>query len=324
MTEQTLQAKKDFSRIGFSLLIIGVVTTIVQIVLMTIWNLTAANSPLGQLEIMQWILTFAPLYLVGAPLGLLLMKKVPAEQMPVQKPGAKNFWRLMCICIPIMYGGNLVGTFLSMFLSGGTASNALLDYVMGNPLYSIIFAVILAPIVEEYIFRKQLIDRLGKYGEKTAVFFSALTFGLFHMNLFQFFYAFGLGLIFAYTYTRTRSLRYSIIMHMAINFLGSVVAPLLLSVLDMDAVSSLESGTATVEQIARILPGLAAFGLYFMALMGSVVTGIVFLAMRWGRHQFLEASCELPAKGSLKTVYGNTGMILFTIFCLVMTVLSLF
>ena len=30
--------------------------------------------------------------------------------------------------------------------------------------------------------------RDGKFGEKTAVFLSALTFGLFHANLFQFFY----------------------------------------------------------------------------------------------------------------------------------------
>ena len=50
-------------------------------------------------------------------------------------------------------------------------------------------------------------------------------FGLFHLNLFQFFYAFGLGLMFGYVYMRTSQLRYSIVMHMIINFNGSVLAP---------------------------------------------------------------------------------------------------
>ena len=44
------------------------------------------------------------------------------------------------------------------------------------------------------------------------------------MNVFQFFYAFGLGLMFGYVYTRTSRLRYSVAMHMLINLNGSVLA----------------------------------------------------------------------------------------------------
>ncbi len=61
-------------------------------------------------------------------------------------------------------------------------------------------------------FRKEIIS-LRRYGEKTAIMFSALAFALFHMNVFQFFYAFGLGLMFGYVYTRTSRLRYSVAMH---------------------------------------------------------------------------------------------------------------
>ena len=68
-------------------------------------------------------------------------------------------------------------------------------------------------ILEEFIFRKMVIDRIWQYGEKIAVVTSALIFALFHINLFQFFYALGIGLIFAYVYLRTGKLRYTIIMH---------------------------------------------------------------------------------------------------------------
>ena len=168
MTEQTLQARKDFSRVGVSRLVIGVVSMIAQVLVMLLWNGVLRFTPLGELEVMNWILSLAPIYLLGIPAGLLLLRKVPAQPQSPQKLGFKNFWILMFICIPIMYGGNLIGTLLSALLSGGSAENPLMDFVMGNPLYSFLFAVVLAPVIEEYLFRKQLIDRLGKYGEKTA------------------------------------------------------------------------------------------------------------------------------------------------------------
>ena len=318
-----MQARKDFSRVGISLLVIGIVSMIAQVLVMLLWNGVLRFTALGELEIMNWILSLAPIYLLGIPAGLLVLRKVPAQPRSPQKLGFKNFWILMFICIPIMYGGNLIGTLLSALLSGGSAENPLMDFVMGNPLYSFLFAVVLAPVIEEYLFRKQLIDRLGKYGEKTAVIFSALTFGLFHMNLFQFFYAFGLGLIFAYAYARSRSLRYSVIMHMVINCMGSVIAPMLLSGLDMDILTAMETGTVTTEQLMQILPGLLAFLLYCMALLGSVGIGLLLLVRQWGKRQFSPADCELPAKAAGKTAYWNVGVILFILFCVAMMVLSL-
>jgi len=323
MTEQTLQAKKDFSRIGLSLFVVGIVSTVMQVLLALAWNTVLRSTPLGDQEIMLWILTFGPIYLFGIPAGLLVMKKVPRETAEVQKLGFMRFWTLMLMCMPIMYGGNLIGTALSGFFSGGSAENPLMEYVMGNPLYSFLVTVILAPCIEEYLFRRQIIDRVSKYGEKAAMLFSALTFGLFHMNLFQFFYAFGLGLLFAYVYIRTRALRYSIFMHMIINCLGSVIAPMLLSNLDMSLLTEIEAGTATAEQIMQFAPALAAFFLYAFVLIAAVVGGLILLLRQWGKHQFSPAQSPLPPKTAGKTLYLNVGMILFTAFCLIMMGISL-
>lgn len=321
MEERVLQAKKEFSLFGMALFVIAVLTIVLQLLVAVVWRVVPADSPIASAEIMSWILTMAPLYLVAIPVGFLLIRKIPAEMPPKQSLSFGRFMILMLICMPIMYGGNLLGNMLSSLFSGGNAENALLDYIMGNPLYSFIFTVLLAPFIEEFLFRKQIIDRLGKYGEKTAILFSAVTFGLFHMNLFQFFYAFGLGLIFAYVYTRTRMLRYPVLMHMIINFMGGVIAPLLLNMLDMEVLNS--PNGATTEQIMQMLPGLLAYLGYLFVLLGSSIAGLVLLIIRWQKRRFFPASRQLPWGTERKAVYGNVGVILFFVVCLIMIVLAL-
>ena len=323
MTERMIQARKDFSRMGHALLALGSITTVLQILLSLLLKSLPPDSPVRQMELMRWILSVGPMYLVAIPVSLLLMRKIPAETCPAENLGGKRFFVLMLICMPLMYGGNLLGIQLSSLLSGGSAENRLLDYIGGNPLYSLLFVVLLAPILEELVFRKQIIDRLGKYGEKHAIFFSALAFGLFHMNLFQFFYAFALGLLFAYVYTRTRRLRYCVIMHMIINFMGSVLAPLLLGLVDMDTLAAMETGTVTTDQLLQMVPGLIAYFCYALVYLGCVIAGFVLLLIRWNKTEFHPASRELlPDSGTV--IYGNRGMVLFIVFCLIMTVLTLF
>lgn len=322
MEERVMQAKKEFSRFGLALFVIAVLTIVLQLFVTFIWNIVPADSAIANAEIMVWIMTMAPLYLVAIPVGLLIIRKIPVEMPPKQKLSFGRFLILMLICMPIMYGGNLLGNILSFLFSGGNAENVLLDYIMGNPIYSFLFTVLLAPFIEEFLFRKQIIDRLGKYGEQTAIVFSAVTFGLFHMNLFQFFYAFGLGLIFAYVYTRTRMLRYPVLMHMIINFMGSVIAPMLLNMLDMDVLNS--PVAPTTEQILGMLPGLLAYLGYLFVLLGSSIAGLVMLIIHWQKRQLFLASRQLPWGSAGKTVYGNVGVILFFVICLIMIVLSLF
>ena len=180
--------------------------------------------------------------------------------------------------------------------------------------------MLLAPFLEELIFRKQIIDRLGKYGEKTAIFFSGITFGLFHMNLFQFFYAFGLGVIFAYVYTRTRMLRYSVIMHMIINFMGAVIAPAIVRLSE----SIMTVDPEAIDQFTKELPAMIITMLYSMSLIGLCIAGLVTMIIRWKKRVILPASHELLSGTVGKYAYGNFGMILFILFCLIMIVLALF
>ena len=96
---------------------------------------------------------------------------------------------------------------------------------------------------------------MRRYGEKTAIVFSALAFALFHMNLFQFFYAFGLGLIFGYVYTRTSRLRYSVLMHMLIDSIEEELdeaKPILFAPSSVRV--DRESFTGKLDKLKKMLP----------------------------------------------------------------------
>ena len=219
MTYDLPSAKRVFSRVGLSLTAILAMGLGLSFGIRLLMSVFEGSSILKESWFM-WMASFLPLYGIAIPLGLLVMKKLPAEAPEEHKLGAGNGFVFFLICVFLMYTGNIIGTMLSMILSGGTAVNGVVELAQDNHPLKVLFVVILAPVLEELVFRKQLLDRTRCYGEKAAAMLSAVTFGLLHMNLFQFFYALGLGLIFAYVYTRTRSLRYPVIMHMIINAIG--------------------------------------------------------------------------------------------------------
>lgn len=85
----------------------------------------------------------------------------------------------------------------------------------------VIYTVILAPIVEEVIFRG-LIYRFSRRAMSfwAANIWQALLFGILHMNLTQGLYAFVLGLFLGYIVHRGHGIKYSIITHITVNILG--------------------------------------------------------------------------------------------------------
>ena len=321
-------AKRSFSRIGFALaaiLVVGMASQVaISAVLLAIFG---PNSSVLSSSWMMWLLSFLPLYLIAIPVGLLILRRLPA-QAPEEHPlGFGNALVLFLISVFIMYTGSILGSVLSMVLSDGEATNATAELAMDNHPLKVLFMVILAPVLEEFVFRKQLIDRTRHYGEKTAVMLSAVTFGLLHQNLFQFFYAFGLGLLLAYIYLRTGRLRYSAILHAVINFMGSVLAPWVLNLVDQEALLAMESSLPTDETLAQymdVLPGLLVMSGYMMLLLGMFIAGLVLFIIKCRRLVWRESEAQLPRGTALRTVYCNGGMVLYMLLCLGMIVLSLF
>lgn len=323
------QARRDFSRIGASLCLM----VVVWYALATVLEGALYAAVGGKGETPNWVTyvgSGVPLYLIAMPIAVMLMGKstVIETRKFDMKPGL--FFKLLLMCLPMMWAGSVFGSMLSMALSNGEATDRVADLAMQTNIWNVVFLVIVGPIFEEWLFRKQLIDHTRKYGEKTAILLSGLAFGLFHMNLFQFFYAFLLGLMFGYVYTRTSKLRYSTAMHMIINFNGGVLAPWVLTRVDLDQLDKVsqaaENGNvAAMEQWAsQNATGLAIMLVYFLLYGAVILAGFVLLIRNFRKAEFYIAPEELPRGTGARTVYGNVGMITFIVLTVLLTAISLF
>ena len=322
------QARRDFSRIGASLCLM----VVIWYALATVLEGALYAAVGGKGETPNWVTyvgSGVPLYLIAMPIAVMLMGKstVIETRKFDMKPGL--FFKLLLMCLPMMWAGSVFGSMLSMALSNGEATDRVADLAMQTNIWNVVFLVIVGPIFEEWLFRKQLIDHTRKYGEKTAILLSGLAFGLFHMNLFQFFYAFLLGLMFGYVYTRTSKLRYSTAMHMIINFNGGVLAPWVLTRVDLDQLEKVseaaENGNAAaMEQWAsQNVEGLAIMLVYFVLYGAVILAGFVLLIRNFKRFEFYTAPEELPRGTRAKTVCGNVGMIMFIMVTCMLTAVNL-
>lgn len=323
------QARRDFSRIGASLCLM----VVVWYALATVLEGALYAAVGGKGETPNWVTyvgSGVPLYLIAMPIAVMLMGKstVIETRKFDMKPGL--FFKLLLMCLPMMWAGSVFGSMLSMALSNGEATDRVADLAMQTNIWNVVFLVIVGPIFEEWMFRKQLIDHTRKYGEKTAILLSGLAFGLFHMNLFQFFYAFLLGVMFGYIYMRTSKLRYSTAMHMIINFNGGVLAPWILTRVDLDQLDKVsqaaENGNvAAMEQWAsQNATGLAIMLVYFLLYGAMVLVGFVLLIRNFRKAEFYTAPEELPRGVRAKTVYGNVGMVTFIVVTVLLTAIGLF
>ena len=317
------RVKSVFSRIGAGMCLMVVIWYALATVLSGMLHTT--NLP-------NWAVYVAsdtPLYLVAMPLAVLIMGKssVIETRKFDMKPG--QFFKLLIMCFPLMYGGSLIGNMLASLLSGGKASNSVSDLAMQFDVWNVVFLVILGPLFEEWIFRKELISRTRKYGEKTAIVFSALFFALVHMNLFQFFYAFALGLMFGYVYVRTSKLRYSVAMHMIVNFMGGVVAPWVVTNIDIDSLmnvlTSAENGdgTAMMQWMGQNATGMMIFGIYMLLYYGLIIAGIVLLIRNRKNFEFYTAPEELPRGMRTSTAILNVGVVTYIVVTVIITSINL-
>ena len=220
-----------------------------------------------------------------------------------------------------MYAGSIIGNIFNSFLgvfTGDVPENTTSELISASPVWLIILvSVILAPIVEEFIFRKLMIDRLSRFGEGLAIFASALAFGLFHGNFYQFFYSFLIGLLLGYIYAKTGNVIYSILLHAAVNFIGSVATvPILKYFEKLQEISfSIENG----ENVATndLLKTVMALSSYTIIQYALLVLGIVFLTIYLRKKLFkISPVCEfiVPRDKRTSVLIGNPGAIVFFAF----------
>ena len=310
------EAKKAISRIGFGLL--GILCVLVVIRYGLSWILGLVYPSWEDNIWLYWIFRFLPLYAAAIPIGLRIMKKIPAEKLYVRPlPLRKWFTALFC-CIFMMYVCSFIGVFIMMALHPGAAAetlNPLYEVLTGSSKFLQLFVTcVLAPVFEELVFRKALIDRLHPYGEKLAILISALCFGLFHLNLQQFLYATALGLVFGYVYTRSGQLRWSIALHMTVNLIGNI-ASLILYDGNSSILENFSSGDSAMIAEAIRSPRMIALLIYFGVIIISWLVGLVLFIVNIRRLSFEPTVKQLPRGIGFRTVWTSLGMLLFALVC---------
>lgn len=213
---------------------------------------------------------YALAYVAGLLLGIrvagLIRKRLPARAPEVRRLSCADFLLCALVSFALWMLGVLAGNFPS-FLA--PVEDIRLGWYQA-PMWLV--TVVVAPIFEELVFRKFVLDRVGDQGEGIAVLSSALIFGLAHQNAGQFFLAFFLGLLFARIYLRTGKIVYTMLLHFMINM------------------------SATLDEIGCLIWGDRFDTGFLLVVGGLALTGLVLWLVFRKRHFLLRRCDPIPAR----------------------------
>lgn len=323
------EQRSVFNKLGFSMLFFSLIAAFAQTLVVAIASIAIPEKILENFGV---IIQLMPIYIIAFPALLLIIrwvKKAP-EIEQVKKFGAKDFIPF----IFISFGAIGLGAIIANLINNLAASafqmesvNVVATLLSNNQIMqNILMVAIIAPIIEELIFRKLLIDRISRFGEGTAILVSAFAFGIFHGNLAQFIYATALGLVLGYVYAKSKKIILPIILHMTVNFCSGVMMTWVVQLTDM---INLENEMATItdraaqtafvqEHLGNFLGYYGYLAVYYGFIVAGVVCAIVFLVKnlkKANRKNMLLPGADKLIKGKrFKTVFLNPGVMLFTAF----------
>ena len=323
--------KQTLNKLGVRYLIFGLEFLGLQILLGFLLNKFAPDFLAEHQVGISLGMTVLAVDIIGVSLVWLLTKNLPKANLPKAKLG---FWNLL-LMILIMAGlagtGTIIGLIphtiiTSLIPAEGTG---LLGLMLGSSMLPRVIVVgILAPICEELIFRKFLIDRLAQHGELVTILASGIMFGLFHGNFQQCFMAMLIGFLFAFVYIRTGKIIYSMILHATMNLTTSVITIGLYSWLcsvplsqgySVEEIFS-DTLTFTGQDGSKMLIALAVVCLWVMFLTLVFVSGLVVLIIFLCKRKFKlrRKEDQEPFSAQAKALFTSWGMWTFFLLCAVL------
>ena len=293
-----VNVKSVFSRVGLAAAVLGVVVNLVQMIIITIFNVV--NPAFESNGWFRYLLIAVSFYLIGFPICCLILKSIPdGPKREEENLTFGGFIKFFLISYFIMVLLNLFTTGFLWIVGNFKEADVVnpLESVLSNSSIwaTIIFAGILSPIIEEVLFRGVMLNKLRTYGDKIAIITTALLFGLFHENFSQFFYAVGLGMIFAYVTLKTGTIKYSIGLHIMINMMGSVIGTQVLN-----------------STIATMIFGIVVWVF--------VIAGLILFIKDFKKTSLLPGEVTIEKGHILSETWLNVGMIINLIISLALMI----
>ena len=293
-----VNVKSVFSSVGLAAAVLGVVVNLVQMIIITIFNVV--NPAFESNGWFRYLLIAVSFYLIGFPICCLILKSIPdGPKREEENLTFGGFIKFFLISYFIMVLLNLFTTGFLWIVGNFKEADVVnpLESVLSNSSIwaTIIFAGILSPIIEEVLFRGVMLNKLRTYGDKIAIITTALLFGLFHENFSQFFYAVGLGMIFAYVTLKTGTIKYSIGLHIMINMMGSVIGTQVLN-----------------STIATMIFGIVVWVF--------VIAGLILFIKDFKKTSLLPGEVTIEKGHILSETWLNVGMIINLIISLALMI----
>ncbi len=211
------------------------------------------------------------------------------------KQGAKTavVWAPACFVINMIF--SLAVAYFTSFMNAQGVTVPTSDFSISSPsaasiLMQLAYVVILAPIIEEFIYRGIILGVLTKYGNTAAILLSAAAFALMHGNIPQAASAFGTGIVYAIIAVNCGSVFPTIIIHMTNNLIANFM--------DVSDVLNLAFGDL-IFSIVEIAVAILGFFVIF--------THIKFLKVR-------ESGKLLDKRTVNKTVFTNPAVLIYLAF----------
>lgn len=137
----------------------------------------------------------------------------------VYKINYKNILYLIPIGLSLAIFSNVILE-LTNILNNDEAAKYVTKSIMSlNPILIIFTTILIAPIVEELVFRAFIFKTISKMSNKyVGMIISSLMFGIMHGNVSQGLYAFFVGLVLSFIYDKLNNISYAIFLHSTMNF----------------------------------------------------------------------------------------------------------
>lgn len=300
-----VENKKVFNRIGLATFVTMILVSIIQVMFLGI--IGVINKELLSANWVNYASIAISFYLIGFPVFYFMIKNLPEEEKRESRTlGVLEIIKICVMSYGVVYIFSLFTNLIMMLIAvikGSEVTNPLVNVLEGsNWIWSLVFVGILSPIIEEMMFRGVMLNKLRRYGDKVTIITTAVLFGLFHGNFSQFFYAVALGMVFAYVTLKTGTIKYSIILHIVVNIIGSIILP------------------AVIGDGSNVV----VVGCVGLLLLTIVIVGLVLLIKNRKNISLLDGEIKLEKGTEFKTIWINVGMILYVAICLFSMISILF
>lgn len=329
-------AKRAFSTVALAAALYTVVSFVAVLLISIIIHLSGITAlPFVQQHaaVLDILMSSVAMYLISAPVFYFIIRRLPTFPLTGKRLTASAAVCMFLVSRFFIFVGSTVSTWVTdLFYSilGYELTDLTAEVVTEIPIWlMILVVVIIGPIMEELLYRKLMIDRLAAFGDLPAILFSSVLFGIGHGNFFQFAHTTLLGLLLGYLYTSTGKLRYSVILHMLTNFLGSVaVLPL------MDIATSVQEQLTAVggnveallmsEQAAQFIPGLMLLLAYNAISYGLMIAGLILFCIYIKRVKTEPRLLAKVGRGPmLRSACLNVGVAVFAVVSVLQFLLSM-